>query len=149
VHDDRVKSLVYIAAVAPDEGETAADVFYRAAPHRQAPSLEPDPHGFIWMPEGGFGNAVAHKAPADQAAVMNAIQRPIALHCIQRKSPAPSWKTTPAWYLIAEEDRMIAPETQRFMAGRMSAKTSAHRVDHSPMYTEPGIVIDQIVEAAG
>src|SRR6201991_1861958 len=115
-HDDRVKSLVYIAALAPDEGETVADVFYRAAPHPKAPHLQPDVHGLIWMPEDGFGRAVAHKASPNQLAVMAAVQRPIAVPCIQEKAPRPSWKTTPSWYLIAEEDRMIIPETQRFMA---------------------------------
>src|SRR5205085_6568742 len=61
-NDDRVSSLVYIAALAPDEGETVADVFYRAKPHPEAPNLQPDVHGFIWMPEGGFARAVAHRA---------------------------------------------------------------------------------------
>jgi pimeloyl-ACP methyl ester carboxylesterase len=60
-HDDRVKSLVYIAALAPDEGETVADVFYRVAPHPEAPKLAPDAHGVIWMPEEGFAHAVAHR----------------------------------------------------------------------------------------
>src|SRR6202044_3345020 len=53
-HDNRVKSLVYIAALAPDEGETVADVFYRIAPHPKAPHMVPDAHGLIWMPEEGF-----------------------------------------------------------------------------------------------
>ena len=59
---DRVKSLVYIAALAPDQGETVAKVFYRDEPHPNAPKLTPDAHGFVWMPEGGFQEAVAHKA---------------------------------------------------------------------------------------
>src|SRR5215475_13484522 len=54
--DDRVRSLVYVAALAPAEGETVADVFYRAKPHPKAPKLQPDAHGFIWMPEGGFAH---------------------------------------------------------------------------------------------
>ena len=62
--EKRVKSLVYVAALAPDEGETVAKVFYRDEPHREAPKLAPDPHGFLWMPEDGFRRAVAHKASA-------------------------------------------------------------------------------------
>src|SRR5271156_4230677 len=77
-HDDRVKSLVYIAALAPDEGETVADVFYRTAPHPDAPQLAPDANGLIWMPEEGFGRAVAHEASPDQLAIMAAVQQPIA-----------------------------------------------------------------------
>src|SRR5882757_1724446 len=147
-HDDRVKSLVYIAALAPDEGETVADVFYRADPHPKAPRLAPDTYGLIWMPEEGFGCAVAHKASPDQIAIMAAVQRPIAAQCIQQKAPAPAWKMTPSWYLVAEEDRMINPETQRFMAGRMGADIRSHNVDHTPMYTAPGTVVDIILEAA-
>jgi pimeloyl-ACP methyl ester carboxylesterase len=148
VHDDRVKSLVYIAAFAPDEGETVADVFYRAAPHPKAPHMAPDAHGLIWMPEEGFGSAVAHKASPDQLALMAALQRPLAVQCIQEKAPAPAWKKTPTWYLVAEEDRMINPETQHFMAGRMAASIRSHNVDHTPMYTAPELVVDVIREAA-
>ena len=146
--DDRVKSLVYVAALAPAEGETVADVFYRAKPHPEAPHLEPDVHGLIWMPAGGFVHAVAHKASPDQTAIMEAVQRPIAVKCIQEKASLPAWKTKPSWFLLAEEDRMIAPETQRYMAQRMGAKIRAHHVDHSPMYTEPDLVVGAILEAA-
>jgi pimeloyl-ACP methyl ester carboxylesterase len=146
-HDERVKSLVYIAALAPDEGETVADVFYRTDPHPKAPKLVPDAYGLIWMPEEGFGCAVAHRASRDQIAIMAAVQRPIAVQCIQEKAPAPAWKMTPSWYLVAEEDRMINPETQRFMAGRMGADIRSHDIDHTPMYTAPELVVDVILEA--
>ena len=145
--DDRIKALVYVSALAPGEGETVAQVFYREPPHPEAPHLAPDAHGFIWMPADGFRKAVAHKASADQTAIMAAVQRPIALECIQEIIPQPTWKTKPAWYLLAEEDRMIKSATQRFMAERMGAKIRSHPVDHTPMYTEPNIVVDVISEA--
>jgi pimeloyl-ACP methyl ester carboxylesterase len=145
---DRVQSLVYIAALAPDEGETVADVFYRAAPHPEAPKLEPDAHGLIWMPAEGFDHAMAHKASPDQKAIMAAVQRPIAVNCIQEKAPAPAWRAKQSWFFIAEEDRMINPETQRFIADRMGANIRAHAVDHTPMYTAPNLVIDVVLEAA-
>jgi pimeloyl-ACP methyl ester carboxylesterase len=148
VYHDRVKALVYIAALAPDEGETVADVFYRVAPHALAPRLEPDANGLIWMPEEGFCRAVAHKASPEQLVVMAAVQRPIAVRCIQEKVPAPAWKTKPSWYLIAEEDRMIQPEAQRFMAGRMRAVIHSYNVDHSPMYKAPDLVVDMILNVA-
>jgi pimeloyl-ACP methyl ester carboxylesterase len=147
-YDDRVKSLVYVAALAPDEGETVADVFYRADPHPNAPRLAPDEYGFIWMPEEGFNQAVAHKAPQDQATIMSAVQRPIAVKCIQEKAPIPAWKTKPSWFFLAEEDRMISPETQRYMASRMNANIRSHQVDHSPMLTVPDLVVEVILEAA-
>ena len=139
---------MYVAALAPDEGETVADVFYRAERHPEAPNLAPDPHGFIWMPDGGFARAVAHKASSDQTTILQAVQRPISVKCIQEKAPVPGWKTTRSWFLLAEEDRMIAPETQRYMAERMGAKIRTHNVDHSPMYTAPDVVVDAILEAA-
>lgn len=147
-NDDRVRSLVYIAALAPAEGETVADVFYRAKPHPDAPDLKPDVHGFIWMPDGGFARAVAHKASADQTTIMEAVQRPIAVRCIQEKAPAPAWKTKQSWFLIAKQDRMIVPETQRYMAERVGAKVQPRDVDHSPMYTAPEAVVDVILESA-
>ena len=146
--DDRVKSLVYVAALAPAEGETVADVFYRAKPHPEAPHLAPDAYGLIWIAEGGFAHAVAHKASADQTTILEAVQRPIAVKCIQEKASVPAWKTKPSWYLLAEEDRMIAPETQRYMAERMGAKIRTYRVDHSPMHTAPEVVVRVILEAA-
>jgi pimeloyl-ACP methyl ester carboxylesterase len=146
--DGRIKALVYVSALAPGEGETVAKVFYREPPHPQAPHLAPDSHGFIWMPADGFRKAVAHKASADQTAIMAAVQRPIAVKCIQEATPQPTWKHKPTWYLLAEEDRMIQSTTQSFMAERMGAKIRSYPVDHTPMYTEPNIVVAVISEAA-
>jgi pimeloyl-ACP methyl ester carboxylesterase len=148
IHEERVRSIVYVAALAPDEGETVAQVFYRDEPHAEAPKLTPDKHGFIWMPEDGFLRAVAHKASTDQTRVLAAVQRPISVRCIQEPAPVPGWKSKPSWFLLAEEDRMINPKTQRFMAGRMGAKIRSGRVDHSPMYTATELVTDVILEAA-
>ena len=110
--------------------------------------MAPDAHGLIWMPGTGFAHAVAHNASRDQTTIMEAVQRPIAVKCIQEKAPAPAWKTKPSWFLLAEEDRMIAPETQRYMADRMGAKIRTHKVDHTPMHTAPDIVAGVILEAA-
>jgi pimeloyl-ACP methyl ester carboxylesterase len=122
-NDERVKALVYVAALAPDEGETVAQVFYRDEPHPQAPKLTPDQDGWIWMPEEGFSKAFAHHATAEQIALCKTVQRPIALQCIQEPAPKPAWRAKPSWFLIAEEDRMINPKTQHFMAKRMQAGT--------------------------
>jgi pimeloyl-ACP methyl ester carboxylesterase len=148
VRQDRVKSLVYIAALAPDEGETVAQVFYRDPKPPESPKLAPDSHGFIWIPDGGFRQAVAHEASAEQIRIATAVQRPIAVQCIEEPAQTPAWKTKPSWFLIAEDDRMINPKTQHFMADRMRAKVHSYPVDHSPMYTEPNLVINTILEAA-
>ena len=147
VNEERVKALVYVAALAPDDGETVAQVFYRDEAHPQAPKLAPDMDGWIWMPNEGFSNAFAHHATAAQIALCKAVQRPIALKCIQEPAPKPAWKSKPSWFLIAEEDRMINPKTQHFMANRMQARTHAFAVDHTPLLTAPEKVVEIIIAA--
>jgi pimeloyl-ACP methyl ester carboxylesterase len=145
--NERIRSLVFVSALAPDEGETIADVFYRGEPHPQAPQLAPDAHGLIWMPHSGFGTAYSQHASSQRAALCAATQRPIAVACIQEKAPRPAWKIKPSWYLVAEEDRMINPATQRFMAERMGARIRSVKVDHTPLISAPETVIEVILEA--
>ena len=147
-NDERVKALVYIAALAPDEGEQVAQVFYKDESHPKAPQLAPDADGFIWMPDEGFANAFAQNATGEQISLSKVVQRPISVKCIQEPVPAPAWKSKPAWYLVAEEDRMINPKTQRFMAERMKATVRSFAVDHTPLLTAPDKVVDIILEAA-
>jgi pimeloyl-ACP methyl ester carboxylesterase len=145
--NERVRSLVFIAALAPDEGETVAEVFYREKPHPQAPQLTPDAHGFIWMPQEAFGAAFSQHASPERAEIFAATQRPIAVACIQEKAPKPAWKVKPSWYLVAEEDRMINPTTQLFMAERMGARIRSEKVDHTPLASAPELVIEMILRA--
>ena len=146
--NERVRGLVYIAALAPAMGETVAQVFYRDKPHPMAPELAPDQDEWIWMPDEGFANAFAHHATADQIALARAVQRPISVKCIQEPAPEPAWNSKPSWFLIAEEDRMINPKTQHFMAERMGAQTQALAVDHTPLLTAPAAVVEMILTAA-
>jgi pimeloyl-ACP methyl ester carboxylesterase len=143
----KIKALVYAAALAPDEGETVADVFYHTAPHPAAPKLGPDAHGFIWLPEDAFAAAFAPHATAEEQTVLFAVQRPLAVPCISTKVGRPLWKDRPTWFLLAEADRMIVQETQRFMAERMKATIRSHPVDHTPSVTAPSSVVDIILEA--
>ena len=145
---DRVKALAFIAALAPDEGETVADVFYRAEPHPLAPKLAPDPDGLIWLPDEAFAAAFAPQASAREQAVLAAVQRPISPACITVPMAAPRWRDLPSWYLVAEEDRMIPAETQRFMAERMGARVVSRPADHTPLVTDPDAVAALIVDAA-
>jgi pimeloyl-ACP methyl ester carboxylesterase len=147
VENERVKSLVYVAALTPDRGETVSDVFYRGKPHPKSPQLAPDANGLIWMPKDSFADAFAQNASPDMIALLAATQRPIALPCIQETAPQPAWKTKPSWFLVAEEDRMINPETQHFMAQRMGATIRSHAVDHTPLITAPERVVDVVLEA--
>ena len=92
---ERIKALVYVTALAPDEGEKVADVFYRLPPHPQAPKLAPDGNGLIWLPEAAFATAFAQHASADDLAVLAAVQRPIAIDCITVPVGRPLWKDIP------------------------------------------------------
>ncbi len=145
----RVKSLVYVAGLAPAEGETVADVFYRATPHPQAPKLAPDSHGLIWLPSDSFATAFAQDATREEHALLSAVQRPISPACISVAVERPLWEDRPSRFLIAERDRMIVPEAQRFMADRMKARVRSHSVDHMPIVTAPAVVVDLILEAVG
>ena len=148
VRNPRIKALVYVAALAPDEGETVADVFYRNEPHPVAPKLAPDNHGLIWLPDEAFAAAFAQNASAQELTVLAAVQRPISPACISVPVGRPLWKDVPSWYLLAEQDHMIVAETQRFMSERMKAQVSVHPVDHTPSVTAPDRVVDLILRAA-
>jgi pimeloyl-ACP methyl ester carboxylesterase len=144
---ERIKALVYVTALAPDAGEKVADVFYRLKPHPHAPKLASDRNNLIWLPDDAFAAAFAQNATADDRAVLAAVQRPIALDCITVPVGRPLWKDVPSWFLLAKEDRMIAPETQLYMAERMKAKIEPHAVDHTPIMTAPSAVVDIIRDA--
>ena len=146
---EKVKALVYVAALAPDEGETVADVFSRGAPHPDAPKLVPDAHGLIYLPDAAFAAAFAQNAAAEELAVLAAVQRPISPACITVKVGRPLWKDRPSWFLVAEQDRMIVEDNQRFMAERMKARIRPHPVDHTPLVTAPSVVVDIMREAIG
>jgi pimeloyl-ACP methyl ester carboxylesterase len=145
--NERVKRLVYVAALAPDEGETVADVFYREPSPAQAPQLSPDADGYIWMPAEGFEHAFAQDASPELKALLMATQRPINVKCIQEKAARPLWRDRPSWFLVAEKDRMIPAKTQHFEAARMGATVRSRAVDHSPMLTSPQSVVEVIHEA--
>lgn len=145
--DPNVKALVYVAAIAPDEGETVGMLFHRVAPHPSAPQLSPDSDGLLWLPPGAIANAVAPDASPDEAAIMEATQKPIAIRCLGEALTHPAWKDKPSWFIIAEKDRMISPDTQRYMAERMRAHIHPLPVDHTPLASAPQEVVHVIAEA--
>jgi len=105
---NKVRALVYVAALVPDEGETVADVFYLPKPR-----LAPDHHGLIFLPHESFAAAFAQNAAAEQLAVLAAVQRPISPACITVAVPRPIWRDRPSWFLVAKQDRMIVEDNQR------------------------------------
>jgi pimeloyl-ACP methyl ester carboxylesterase len=143
---ERIKALVYVPGLAPDEGETVADAFYRFT-RATTPKLAPDDAGLIWLPDAVVDTAFAQSASADERAVLAAVQRPISQACITVPVGRPLWKEIPSWFLIAEDDRMILPENQRYMAQRMRATIKSLAVDHMAIITAPAAVVDFIREA--
>jgi pimeloyl-ACP methyl ester carboxylesterase len=143
----KVKALAYVNALVPDEGETVLDVFTRTAPHPLAPQVTPDENGLIWLPEEAFAQAFAPQATQREQVVLAAVQRPISIGCIAVPVARPAWHDHPSWYLVAEEDRMISAENQRFMAERIGATIVAHPLDHCPMLSAPGHVSEMIMAA--
>jgi hypothetical protein len=89
----------------------------------------------------------SRNASAKDRCVLGAVQRPVSINWITVPTGRPLWRDIPSWFLIAEEDRMIVQETQRFMAERMKAKIMAHPVDHVPSITAPSVVVDMIQDA--
>jgi pimeloyl-ACP methyl ester carboxylesterase len=144
---DRVKGLVYVNSLVPDEGETVLDVSTRVAPHPMAPQVAPGADGLIWLPAEAFAQAFAQQAPEREQAVLAAVQRPISIDCITVPVARPSGRDLPSWYLIAEEDRMIPAENQRFMADRTGATIASYPLDHCPMLGASELVADMIMSA--
>jgi len=146
-HSAKVRALVYIAALAPDQGETVADVFNRYEHDDKAPKLAPSDDGLIWLAPEAFGTAFAQHASPEEQKTLAAKQLPISPAAITVPVERPLWRDVPAWYLVAEHDHMIPEKTQRFMAERMNARISAYPVDHLPSVTAPELVEAVIADA--
>lgn len=143
----QVQGLVYIAAMAPASGETVGELLHRAAPHPMGPVLAPDAYGMIWMSRDGFAQAVAPDASPTELDLMTATQKPISVAAIMEPMTEPAWAVKPSWFLVATKDRVIAAETQRFMAERMKASVIEAEVDHSPLVSAPEWVVKLIEQA--
>jgi pimeloyl-ACP methyl ester carboxylesterase len=89
----------------------------------------------------------AQHASTREWAILAAVQRPLSLSCTNVAVGRPLWKDRPTFYLIAEDDRMIVRETQRFMADRMKARVQSAQLDHAPMVSAPDAVVNVIQEA--
>jgi pimeloyl-ACP methyl ester carboxylesterase len=149
VENPNVKTLVYVAAMAPDEDETVGELFHRAEPNPNTrPQLAPDADGFLWLPAGGFADAVAPDASKEETALMQVNQHPIALKCLGEPMTNPAWKQKPSWFLVAEKDRMISAAMQHFMAERIEARVHSRNTDHTPLASDPQSVVRVITEAA-
>ena len=144
--DDRVVGLVYIAAVAPDAGETTQSQLDKF-PRTDVFSHIEVADGRVWLRPDGPKYFAGDLSEEDQKLVWATHYAPAA-ELFTKQVPGTAWKSKPSWYILANNDRTVHPDLQRFVAKRMDAST--HRVDssHVPMLSHPKLVIDVIRAAA-
>lgn len=147
-HAPNVAGLVYIAAFAPDEGDSLGSLLAREAPPGGA-AIRPDPDGFLWIAPDLFGQNFCQDLDPEEALVMAVTQKPISGRCFEDKSGPPAWKIRPSWYQASADDRMIPPPTQAWMAERIGArKTITLPASHASLASHPAEVVGLIEEAA-
>jgi pimeloyl-ACP methyl ester carboxylesterase len=147
-----VKALVYIAAFAPDQGETLGQLLAMNPGSEAVPpnlTFRPYPGGVdTYITPSAFHEVFCADVPARTAAVMAAEQRPLDTGTLGEPSGPPAWKTIPSWYLVAKDDHAIPPATERFMAQRAGSTVREVRSSHVAMISRPEDVTDLIVDAA-
>lgn len=144
--DDRVAGLVYIAALAPDADETSQSQ-QEKFPQTDVFKAVEISDGRIWLRPDGVACFAGDLSEQEQKLVWATHMAPAA-DLMTRNAPGVAWKTKPSWYIVANNDRTVHPELQRFVAKRMGASTHAIDSSHVPMLSQPGFVLDAIRKAA-
>ena len=145
---EKVAALVFVAAFAPDVGESTADLGKNGPPPPGSKSIRPDGAGFLYLTPEGVAKDFAQDLPAAQTKLMAVTQGPIFAKAFENKVTNAAWKNKPSWYIVAEKDRMIQPELERAMAKKINAKTTALPTSHVPMQSQPKAVAAVIIAAA-
>jgi pimeloyl-ACP methyl ester carboxylesterase len=144
----KVTSLVYIAAFAPDAGESVAALIKDPPPGAPVPPIVPAGEGFLGLDKSKFREAFAADVSADKAVFMADSQVPWGVAALQGAVTTPAWKSKPSWYLVASEDRMIPPRAQRLMAERAGSHVVEVGASHAVYVSQAGAVADLIAKAA-
>ncbi|GAA0035537.1 MULTISPECIES: alpha/beta hydrolase [Brevibacterium] len=143
-----VLGLVYIAAFAPDAGESPGGITQEMPPEA-APNLEPDSDGYLWVKQDKFHESFCQDLPDEQALVMAVTQKAPLGSTFEDMVTEPAWKAKPTWYQVSTQDRMIAPDNERRMAERMQPqKTIELDASHASLASQPKAVADLIDEAS-
>jgi pimeloyl-ACP methyl ester carboxylesterase len=147
-NDPKVAGLVYIAAFAPDAGESVSALIQNPPPGAPVPPILPPQDGYLFLDPTQFRAAFAADVNADAAAFMADSQVPWGLDALNGAVSNPAWKTKPSWYLVSTEDRMIPPDAQRAMSKRAGATVIEVKGSHAVYVSQPKAVAALIAKAA-
>jgi pimeloyl-ACP methyl ester carboxylesterase len=145
-----VVGIVFVAAFAPDKGDTMKALLGGTPQPPGASAAHPDSFGYVWLDTEGVVKYFAQDLQQDRARMLAAVQKPIAASEIFSDTPFgdPAWKFVPSWYQVSEQDMMIPPEAERFMASRAKAITSLVKASHVAMISHPKETAELIKKAA-
>jgi pimeloyl-ACP methyl ester carboxylesterase len=147
-NDPKVAGLVYIAAFAPDKGESVGSLIKDPVPGAPVPPIEPAGEGFLGLNKAQFRASFAADVSAEKAAFMADSQVPWGVGALTGAITVPAWKSKPSYYLVATEDRMIPPPAQKAMSARAGATVVEVAGSHAVYVSQPQAVADLIVTAA-
>ena len=146
--DEKVAGVVYIAAFAPDKGESVASLIANPAPGAPVPPILPPRDGYLFLDNAKFAASFAADVRPDVAQFMADSQVPWGVEALQGAVTNPAWRVKPSWYLVASEDHMIPPAAQRMMAARAGAHVAEAAGSHAIYVSKPAVVAAVIEEAA-
>jgi pimeloyl-ACP methyl ester carboxylesterase len=147
-NDPKVVGLVYIAAFAPDRGESVATLIKDPPPGAPVPPILPPTDGYLLLDKQKFAASFAADVDPEQAAFMADAQMPWGVEALSGTISEPAWRSKPTWYLVATEDRMIPPPAQRFMSSRAGATVVEVAGSHAIYVSQPAAVAKLIATAA-
>jgi pimeloyl-ACP methyl ester carboxylesterase len=146
--DPKVAALVYIAAFAPDAGESVSTLIQDPPPGAPVPPILPPKDGYLFLDTAKFATAFAADVDPERAAFMADSQVPWGVAALGGAISKPAWKTKPSWYLVATDDRMIPPDAQRFMSKRAGSTVVEVKGSHAIYVSQPQAVASLIERAA-
>jgi len=146
--DPKVAALVYVAAFAPDKGESVLELIKDPPPGAPVPPIMPAQDGYLFLDKAKFAASFAADVTPDVAAFMADSQVPWGVEALAGQVSEPAWKTKPSWYLVATDDRMIPPDAQRAMSKRAGSTVVEVKGSHSVYVSQPQAVAALIETAA-
>jgi len=146
--NSKVKALVYVAAFAPDAGETLGSLGERFPAPPLGTAGVPDSAGFLYIDRAKVADVFANDLPKEEAALLAATQKPLAAAIFGEPLKAAAWKSIPSWYVVSTQDKAINPDLERFMAKRMNAKTKELKASHVSFISNAAEIAKVIESAA-